>query len=235
METEVSNSVVLEAVGQIVKMTSSELEESVLNDLALHLDASDREAEAGLRAQWRQSRCVQGQLLKAYRELYKPHGLFAKFLETVGLPSKTAYRLMEDADAVVSIPKEVLAAAEARGIDLAARKNRAVVNQISRSMEEEFQLFGERVVGILNNVVEMPHRSKKEKEDELTPEERKHWKRRMKIRAAVNDVAEDKKLKVLIEALEEEMAEVWGLTDPIAIILNPRASIYTLDGRRRVA
>jgi hypothetical protein len=216
-------------------MTSSELEETALDELAFHLEELDREAEAGLRAQWRQSRRAQGELLKAYRELYKPHGLFGKFLETIGLPSKTAYRLMEDADAVAVIPKQVLAAAEARGVDLAARKNRAAVNEMSRSIEEGVQLFGERVAEILGNVVEMPRRSKKQRQNELTPEESKHWKRRMKIRTAVNDVVQDKRLQVLLDALEEEMADVWGLKEPIKVTLTPRESTFTLDGRRKVA
>jgi len=235
-ELSISTNRALEPTGQIVKMTSSELEESVLDDLALHLDELDREAEAGLRAQWRQSRRVQGQLLKAYRELYRPHGLFGKFLETIGLPSKTAYRLMEDADAVAMIPQQVLAAAEARGIDLAARKNRAAVNDMmSQSLEQDLHQFQEHVTEILSNLVEMPRRSKIAGENDLTPEESKHWRRRIKIRTAVNDIADDKKLEVLLQALEEEMADVWGLRDPIEITLTPRESTFTLDGKRRVA
>ena len=68
-----------------------------LDTLAARLGPKGRATEAHLRVRWSRSRGQQGELLKEYQHLYKPLGLFGDFLKAVGLPSKTAYRLIEDA------------------------------------------------------------------------------------------------------------------------------------------
>ena len=55
----------------------------------------------------------------------------------------------------------------------------------------------------------------------------------MRIRAALTNVVRDRKFAELIAALEEEMFDVWGATEPVTVTITPRASGLTLDGRKR--
>ena len=56
---------------------------------------------------------------------------------------------------------------------------------------------------------------------------------RMKIRTALTNIEADRKLSVLLAALEEEMFDVWGFTGLVTVTITPRASGLTLDGRKR--
>jgi hypothetical protein len=104
--------------------------ESFLNDLWSRLDERGRKIEAGLRPRLIKSRSELGDVLRGYQKLCKPDGLFTSFLKALGIPKKTAYRMMEDADSIKSLPPSILKAAQGRNIDLAKRKYRTAVKAV---------------------------------------------------------------------------------------------------------
>ena len=109
---------------------------ATLDELASKLDPKGRQIEAGLRSRWNASRREQGLVLKAYQDLYKPLRLWKKFLAAVGIVQRTAYRLIDDAEAVSDLPATVLAAAESLGVDLAERKHRSAVAAIKEQLTD---------------------------------------------------------------------------------------------------
>jgi hypothetical protein len=132
-------------------------EESDLDLLASELDEVGKALEVELRDRWRRSRSEQGKILKAYRDLYKPKGLFGKFLEAIRLPSKTAYRLIGDAHSVVDLPEFVIRVAESNGIDLARHKFRSTVEAL-RTQLDGVDPDSENARQIVSNLIEMTKR-----------------------------------------------------------------------------
>src|ERR1035437_2537113 len=109
---------------------------ATLDELASKLDPKGRQIEAGLRSRWNASRREQGLVLKAYQALYKPMRLWKNFLGVFGFVQRTAYRLIDDGEAVSDLPATVLAAAESLGVDLAERKHRSAVAAIKKQLTD---------------------------------------------------------------------------------------------------
>jgi hypothetical protein len=140
------------------------------------------------------------------------------------------------------VPEAVIHAAQAKGIDLSQRKYRpavvAIESAIGNPDEGRDALDADEANRIISNVLVMPPPVQREHgHDErfvpLTREEKQHFAVRMKIRTALTNTENDRKLPVLLQALEEEMFDVWGFTGPVTVTITPRTSGLTLDGRRR--
>jgi hypothetical protein len=213
--------------------------ESELDLLASHLDEFDRETEAELRVRWRSSRAEQGRILMEYQYLYRPLRLWLRFLKTINIPTKTAYRLIDDAHAVSALPKPIMKAAAKRGVDLGKRKFRPAVKYIKEQLREVPEdIDEEKAERIVTNVLIMPSPAEREqlRDDPFVPlsrEEKQRFAIRMKIRTALTNIEPDLKFVELIAALEEEMFDMWGVTEPATVTITPRASGLTIDGRKR--
>lgn len=205
---------------------------TTLDELASKLDDQGRQVEAGLRTRWNRTRKEQGRILRGYQELYKPLRLWTKFLALIGLPEKTAYRLMEDADAVGLLPSEVVHAAERMGFDLSKRKFRPQIEQIRQILESDGSIAEETITQLLGA-------GTRSNEDQWMQEfpymagEKRHFMIRMGIRKTLIGIEPNRKIQLLIPALEEEMYDVWRLTEPVTITLTPHQSKLTPLGRKR--
>jgi hypothetical protein len=113
-----------------VKLTPSPNLEPFFNDLRSRLDKRGRRIEAGLHARLLKSRSELGDVIREYQKLCTPCGLFTAFLKAIGIPKKTAYRMMEDADSIRDLPSSVLKAAQDKNVDLAKRKYRPAVKAL---------------------------------------------------------------------------------------------------------
>lgn len=125
---------------------------ATLDELASQLNPNDQRIELGLRFRWNASRREQGLVLKSYQTLYRPLRLWKKFLAAVAIVQRTAYRLIEDAEAVSDIPPVVFHAAESLGYDLAERKYRSAVAAI-REQLTDVEPDIEQAAQIISNVI----------------------------------------------------------------------------------
>jgi hypothetical protein len=75
-------------------------------------------------------RCEKGRVLSAYRDLYKPFGKWYDFCGAVGLNERTALNLINDYTAANAVPEAIHQAAQKRGVDIAAKKNRQVLSKL---------------------------------------------------------------------------------------------------------
>ena len=110
---------------------------AVLDELATQLSGRDAATELKLRTQLEKAehrlwmgRCEKGRVLSAYRDFYKPLGKWYEFCEAVGLNQRTALNLIADYTAAQAAPEAIHEAAQKRGIDLAAKKNRPVLSKL---------------------------------------------------------------------------------------------------------
>jgi hypothetical protein len=110
---------------------------AVLDELATELSGCDVAKELKLRTQLQKAdhrlwmgRCEKGRVLSSYRDLYKPLGKWYDFCEAVGLNQRTALNFINDYAAAQAVPEAIHEAAQKRGIDLAAKKNRPVLSKL---------------------------------------------------------------------------------------------------------
>jgi hypothetical protein len=181
---------------------------SELNWLASKLSEEYREVEAGLRVRWNASRREQGLILRGYQRLYRPNRQWTKFLKVVGIAEKTAYRLIEDAARIEEIPAVLITAAESRGVDLAKGKYAPTVTLIEAELGKDdlVEVDEDSAEKILAKVISF--KTKSETHGlfaKLSTEEKSEWNVGMKLRTALNNISDNKKLGVIIAALEQEM------------------------------
>jgi hypothetical protein len=145
----------------------------------------------------------------------------------------------------------VIKAAEEKGIDLAKRKHAPLVEVIKDGLagnDTPTERDAEQLVGKVLKMPAAPKAGKATKKqsksaksttgDSFTPltrEEEQRFGIRMKIRTALTNTGDDRKLEELLAALEEEMYDVWGKSEPVKVTLNPHPSGLTVDGRKQVA
>jgi hypothetical protein len=113
------------------------LDPKVLDDLATQLDTKAIQSERELRKEleavkgrfW-MDRCEMGRILDSYCELYKPKEGWYVFCKAVGLNERSALRLIADYTAAKALPQAICDAANSRGIDIAAMKNRPLLEKL---------------------------------------------------------------------------------------------------------
>jgi len=105
-----------------------------LDALAKQLDQGDIEQERKLRRELkavegrlRMDGCEKGRILASYRAMYKPKGRWHSFCRAVGLNERSALRIIADYTAANVLPASIREAANSRGIDIAALKNRQLL------------------------------------------------------------------------------------------------------------
>jgi hypothetical protein len=109
----------------------------VLDDLAIQLDPKAIQSERKLRKEleavegrfW-MDRCEMGRILASYRELYNPKEGWYVFCKAVGLNERSALRLIAGYTAAKALPQSIRDAANSRGIDIAAMKNRPLLDKL---------------------------------------------------------------------------------------------------------
>jgi hypothetical protein len=113
------------------------LDLKVLNELAKQLDNVDIEYERKLRGElaaverrlW-MDRYEKGRILFSYRALYKPKGGWYVFCKAVGLNERSALRIIADYAVGKALPNPIRDAAQNRGIDIAAKKHRLLLEKL---------------------------------------------------------------------------------------------------------
>jgi hypothetical protein len=108
-----------------------------LNDLAKNLDQQEIEHEHELRRELEAvegrlcaDRREKGRVLASYRAIYKPKRTWHAFCKAIGLNKRSALRIIGDYTAAKALPKAIRDAANSRGIDIAAMKNRPLLEKL---------------------------------------------------------------------------------------------------------
>lgn len=228
-----------------------EVEQDVDNDDGRAFDARKETIDA-LR-HYHDSRFNLGRALAAYKVFFIERGGWVQAAKVLGRAinrdEKTIFRIIEDYERASQVPLEALKELESQGIDPAARKNAAIIDNLLTMPRAEMESDPKMVVGVAVKAINAVKVAKKAKTPKkpclsepasvdtqcvpLTREERQRRDVRLKIRAALSNVQDERKLAELIAALEEEMYDVWGVHEPCTITLNPRPSALTIDGRRK--
>ncbi len=115
--------------------TAPDLE--VLDELARKLDPQKIEHEHELRRELEAvegrlcvDRCEKGRILASYRELYKPKEGWYVFCKAVGLNERSALRLIAGYTAAKALPQFIRDAANSRGVDIAAKRHRPLLEKL---------------------------------------------------------------------------------------------------------
>lgn len=194
---------------------------------------------------YRASRFRLGKALLGYKNLFTAdRGWMAaakSIADALGCDERTVRNIISDYERVAGLPAAVIQAAQFKGVDLARRKRRPMVSAIETVIESEDapeDIDEEKAEQIVSNVIVMPSPAQRAQTHDdpfvpLTREEKQRFAIRMGIRTALTNVDPDLKFVELIAALEEEMFDVWGATEPVMVTITPRASGLTLDGRKR--
>lgn len=228
-----------------------ELEHVKTND-GTEVDAREELVEAlGL---YHTSRYAFGRALVAYKTMFiEERGwmvVVSLIAKTIGRDESTVRRIVRDYERASQLPAEITAELAAQGIDAAAKKHAPLISNlltlpvsaapsdpkavVTAAVEEVKAVKAEKRA----KTATKPSLSARASGDTVivikTPAERLRCDIRSKVRAALGNVAPDRKLTELIDALQEEMYEVWGITEPVDITLTPTPSAFTLDGRRKL-
>lgn len=194
---------------------------------------------------YRSSRFRLGKALLGYKNLFTAdRGWMAaakSIADALDCDERTVRDIISDYERTAKLPAAVIQAAQSKGIDLARRKHRPKVTAIERAIESEEapeDIDEEKAKRIVSNVLVMPSPAQRAQTQDdpfvpLTREEKQRFAIRMGIRTALTNIEPDLKFVELIAALEEEMFDVWGATEPVTVTITPRASGLTLDERKR--
>jgi hypothetical protein len=186
-----------------------------------------------------------GKALSAYRAHFRANrGWIAAAKAIAGAlccTDRTVRIIIADYEQVARLPDAVIQVAQAKGVDLAQRRHRhklvAIELAIAKQDDSRGDIGAEEVERIVSNVLVLQSPSQPELNQNghfvpLTRAEEEHVAIRKKIRAALTNVELDRKLPVLIGALEEEMFASWDQKEPVTVTIIPRPSLYTLDERK---
>lgn len=185
------------------------------------------------------SRYKLGKALAGYRTYFKAKRGWIDATEAIAdalrCKSRTVRNVVADYEHISGLPDVVIDAAEFRGIDLARRRYLPAVKTIEAKLNPDEDLNSDQAEELLDNAIHQPRNE--ESEDDrfvaLTKDEKARWKIRIKIRTGLNNFEPRRKLTELMAALEEEMFDVWGETDEVMVLITPRPSPMTLDGRKK--
>jgi len=214
---------------------------------------SAREALVGALTQYHNSRFAFGKALAAYKVFFVKDGSWVAAAGVIGeaihSDEKTIYRIVKDYQRASKVPAEALKELEALGIDPAEKKNEAAISNLIMMDPPAVQADPKKAVAVAVKKMYAVKAEKKAKtpkkprpatvitgDTEIvnsSHEEKRRLEIRMKIRAALENVSNDKKLDELIAAIDVEMFETWGLKEPVSVIFTPRASALTPDGLQR--
>ncbi len=232
----------------------SNLTETLKGIEAKHIEAGPLDNEAIAEARLAVVRAIEqfsltrfnlGKALCAYRALFMASRGWMAAAESIavamGCDERTVRNIIADYERAASLPDAVIQAAHTKGIDLSQRKYRPAIAAIESAIgvdgHRQDEIDADEANRIVSNVLVMPPAQREHIQDErfvpLTREEKQHFVVRMKIRTALTNIEADRKLSVLLAALEEEMFDVWGFTGLVTVTITPRASGLTLDGRKR--
>jgi hypothetical protein len=188
--------------------------------------------------------CISRDRLGEALEKYKTHfesegGAWMEAATAIGKAlhrnERTVRNIVSDYQRVKPLPEKIIAASHNLGIELVRKKYAPAVAIIQTAVASAGPLSVLKAKEIVVDAI--ARISKKSSTDGLfeglTKEEKAHFAVRMKIRTALNNFEEDQKLPNLIAALEEEMYQVWGQTEPITITIQPRPSTLSINGLRR--
>ncbi|MGB8477890.1 MAG: hypothetical protein WCE63_03485 [Acidobacteriaceae bacterium] len=177
-----------------------------------------------------------GEALATYRAHFMEERGWMEVAQAIGAAmgrdERTVRNILADYQRAATLPETVIAAAEAEGIDLAERKHARLLASMEGKLAVNDVPTLPEAQQILGKVLEM--RAPGAPKAKLDRAEKIRWAIRIKIRTALTNVPNDRKLTELIAALEEEMYEVMGETEPITVTITPRQSSLTIDGRKRV-
>jgi hypothetical protein len=187
-----------------------------------------------------------GKALSEYREHFKADRGWMVAARAIagalGCDERTVRNIIVGFEQAARLPAAVVQAAQAKGIDLAKRRNHRTFTAIESAIANEGggqnDIDAEEAERIVSNVLMMPSPGQREfiQDDsfvKLTREEKQHFAIRMKVRTALTNVEPDQKMSALIAALEEEMYSIWGKMEPVTVTITPRPSAFTIDGRKK--
>lgn len=163
------------SVMPIMVAQTGKLNCAALDELAAELSGRDVAKELKLRTQLEKAeyrlwmgRREKGRVLSAYRELYKPLEKWYDFCKAIGLNERTALNLINDYIAAKDLPEATHEAAQKRGIDLAAKKNRPVLSKLIELGCDETS----NPDALLDEAIAEPAATLKNATCDLSPEER---------------------------------------------------------------
>ena len=203
--------------------------------------------------QFNSSRYRFGKALAAYKVFFAEERAWMQAAEiiaqAIGCDERTVRRIVDDYVRASQAPEEAIEELEAQGLDPAAKKNAPVLASIVEMPTGQVKAKPKEAVAQAVKMVKAAKAAKKtmtaeaptqsdaaqvEHVSELSREEKQLLAVRSKIRTALANTPNNRKLDEILRALEEEMYEVWGLRDAVAITLTPRPSSLTIDGRRKL-
>jgi len=204
--------------------------------------------------QYHTSRYRFGEALATYKAFFAEGRAWMQAAEligqAIGRDERTVRRILEDYERASRLSVEALDALETKGIDPAAKKNAPLLKIIHAMPPGDVKAEPEKAVTQAIKTVKAAKAGKKAETTKkpsqsvsvpsdtqlvlLSREEKQLRDLRQRIRAGLTDVPNDRKLAVLVAAIEEEMYEVWGERVAQEITLTPRPSALTLDGRRKL-
>jgi hypothetical protein len=195
--------------------------------------------------QFSASRYALGMALHRYKAFFVEDRCWMKaalaIARTLDCDERTVRRTIDDYKRVAALPKPVIDAALAEGVDLAKQKHSALAVALTEklkplnpklkpkpaSTKADAQALVSEEISKLRSAKQQTALPKVE----LDKADKRRWEVRLKIRTALNNIPNDAKLDELIAALEEEMYEVWGSKEPVSRTITPKPGKLDIDGK----
>jgi hypothetical protein len=176
-----------------------------------------------------------GKALASYKECFVAERGWMAVVKAIAkaadLDERTIRRIVEDFQRVKGIPATVIEELKKCKIDPAAKKNEPIIAKLLEMPIGSIEANPEAAVNSAMELAKKPsNRATNSSGDASTPtsEEVRRVAIRTKIRAALAGVPIESKLTEVLLAIEGELL-AWGVSDPIAIVLTPRASSPVVD------
>jgi hypothetical protein len=206
--------------------------------------AEARAAVIALDSLERKSRLNMGRTLYDYKSCFRLHakagteggGWYAAqqvIAHHLRKNPKTIRNMIAGYKRIRNVPESIIAAADAQGIDLAAVRNLDLAEALLGGLVGRVgEPTPEEAAQTVLEVMALPESAPL---SELTKEERTCHKGRVALRAATANLPVRDKLSYWVDIIEQEMWDVWGERQPVAITLIPKPGRLDIMGRRPLA
>lgn len=195
--------------------------------------AMDRSAVVEATEGFRVSPDRLGEALEKYRTHFKEEGAWMEIAEAIGRAmrknERTVRNIVADYQRIKPLPEKIIEASQSLGIELSQKKYSPAVAILKTETTAAMRLTEATAKEMVMKAVQSSSEKsdKLKKKQELSKEEKEHFKIRMKIRTSLNNIPNPQKLAKLIEALEEEMHDVWGVSNPVSITITGKIQRLT--------
>lgn len=185
---------------------------------------------------WGAASIETGRLLSEYREAYRAVGdrEWMSVIKTIAMASgcsdRTLRRLIERYAEVAFLPESVRSELSAAGIDPMKATSGCVIGNLRQMIAPGSKTSPAQAIEL---VKQAQPRALSDRSPSLSKEQKILWNERLAVRRIIARYPDPRKIDAVINALAQELFDIYGMTEPVDVTVEPYPGPFTVDGMLR--